>query len=129
MDATQLKEVTNALPKPKMSNTQLEVSMDSDTIKQLIANKTIIDFETGDQDFEHGLRLVLLDKETDELGVLAVEPCTLVLPDEVTLDYSYETISEGRFAPSPEHWYEIDTLGRDDKSNVPFLGNKQAGLF
>lgn len=102
--------------------------MDTDTLKQLIYSKTIIDFETGDQDFEHGLRLVLRDGETGELGILAVEARQLVLPDEVVLDYSYQEITD-RLAPSPEHLYDIDTLGRDDRSNVPFLKAEQAGLF
>lgn len=102
--------------------------MTNDILKQLLANKTIIDFETGDQDFEHGLRLMLQDIETSELGVLAVEPRVFVLPDEVLLDYSYQEITD-RLAPSPEHFYEIDTLGRDDEGNVPFLNNEQGGLF
>jgi hypothetical protein len=103
--------------------------MTNSTLKQLLANKTILDFQSDDQDFEHSLRLVLVDRETGEMGVLAVEPCELVLPNEVVLDYSYEVIDDSRFAPSPEHFYQLDTLGRDDKSNVPFLSNKQAGLF
>lgn len=102
--------------------------MTNTTLKQLLANKTIVDFQTDDQDFEHGLRLVLRDMETSELGVLAVEPCQLVLPDEIVLDYSYQEITD-RLAPSPEHFYQLDTLGRDNKSNVPFLQGEQSGLF
>jgi hypothetical protein len=104
-------------------------AMTNEDLKQLLANKTILDFQTDDQDFQHGLRLVLVDKETGEMGVLAVEPVTLAFEDKPVLWYSYEEFDEGRFAPSPEHWYSIDTLGRDDKSNVPFLSNEQAGLF
>lgn len=102
--------------------------MTNETLRQLLANKTIIDFQTDDQDFEHGLRLVLCDVETGEMGALAVEPCQLVLPDEIVLDYSYEEITD-RLAPSPDHFYQLDTLGRDDKSNVPFLQGEQGGLF
>lgn len=102
--------------------------MTNETLKQLLANKTITDLQTEDRDFEHGLRLVLRDAETGEMGVLTVGPCQLVLPDEVVLDYSYQEITD-RLAPSPEHFYQFDTLGRDDKRSVPFLEGKQSGLF
>lgn len=104
--------------------------MTNETLKELLKDKQILDFETGDQDFAHGLRLVLRDVETGELGVLTVEPCQLVLPDEVVLDYDYREITD-RLAPSPEHFYQIDTLGRpnDARSNVPFLRSEQGGLF
>jgi hypothetical protein len=106
--------------------------MTNATLKQLLANKTIIDFQTDDQDFEHGLRLVLMDQDTGELGLLAVEPAMLMefsKDDEAVLWYSYEELHEPRDLPSPEHFYQLDTLGRDDKSNVPFLQGEQAGLF
>jgi hypothetical protein len=103
--------------------------MTNETLKQLLHNKTILDFQTDDQDFAHGLRLVLQDRETGELGLLAVEPKILEFDDEAVLWYSYEELHEPRDLPSPEHFYQLDTLGRDDKSNVPFLGNEQSGLF
>lgn len=104
--------------------------MTNETLKELLQNKQILDFETGDQDFAHGLRLVLCDMETGEMGVLAVEPQILEFDDAAVLWYSYQEITD-RLAPSPEHFYSIATrVGPDyDSSNVPFLTGKQAGLF
>lgn len=86
--------------------------MDSDTLKQLIRNKQIIDFETSDQDFDHGLRLVLRDFETGEMGILAVEPVQVALPDERVLDYSYQAISE-EVGPVFEECLILDTGSKD----------------
>jgi hypothetical protein len=89
--------------------------MTTEQVQALIAGKVIMDFETGDQDFAHGLRLVLQDTETGEMGVLAVEPSGELL------EYSYQVID----APvaSPEHLYNIATrTGPDfDKHEIPFL--------
>jgi hypothetical protein len=103
--------------------------MTNSTLKQLLANKTILDFQTDDQDFAHGLRVVLIDRETGELGLLAVEPKILEFDDEAVLWYSYEELHEPRDLSSPEHFYQLDTLGRDDKSGVPFLQGEQSRLF
>lgn len=98
--------------------------MNSDTLKQLIKNKAIIDFETSDQDFDHGLRLVLRDFETGEMGILAVEPVQVALPDERMLDYSYQAISE-EVGPVFEECTIVDLktkTGPDyDRGEVPFL--------
>lgn len=78
--------------------------MTTDQIKELIRDKQIIDFQTDDQDFAHGLRLVLRDIETGEMGLLAVEPCELTMPDEIVLDYSYQVLSK----PDTPHFDECD---------------------
>lgn len=97
--------------------------MTIDDLKQLLANKTILDFETGDQDFEHGLRIVLQDTETGALGLLAIEPQQLALPDECVLAYSYQELDAGLGVP--EHLYDIQTkIGPDfEKGEIPFLFN------
>lgn len=98
--------------------------MDNDTLKQLIRNKQIIDFETSVQDFDHGLRLVLRDFETGEMGILAVEPVQVALPDEWVLDYSYQAISE-ELGPPLEECLITDLktkVGPDyERGEVPFL--------
>lgn len=98
--------------------------MDSDTLKQLIRNRQIIDFETSVQDFDHGLRLVLRDFETGEMGVLAVEVCHVALPEEKVLDYSYHAISE-EVGPVFEECLVADLktkTGPDyDRGEIPFL--------
>lgn len=98
--------------------------MSSDELKQLIKHKTIIDFETGDQDFEHGLRLVLQDMETGEMGLLAVEPRELVLPDETVLAYSYQVL-DSPFGTPPEECLIADPKTNIapayEKGEVPFL--------
>lgn len=98
--------------------------MDSDTLKQLIRNKQIIDFETSDQDFDHGLRLVLRDFETGEMGILAVEPVQVALPEEAVLDYSYQAISK-EVGPVFEECLILDLKTRTEpdyeRGEVPFL--------
>lgn len=98
--------------------------MNSDTLKQLICDKQIIDFETGDQDFEHGLRLMFRDVETGALGLLCVEPRVLILPDEVVLDYSWQDIST-ELGPPPEECLIADLKTNIapayEKGEVPFL--------
>lgn len=106
--------------------------MNTDELKQLIKDKTIIDFDTSDQDFAHGLRLVLRDIETGEMGLLAIEPRAMVLPDEVVLDYSYQVL-QSAFGTPPEECLIADLqtrIGPDyDPSDVPFLRGEQSGLF
>ena len=98
--------------------------MTTEDLQQLIQNKTIIDFETGEQDFAHGLRLVLRDLETGQMGLLAIEPRQLVLPDEVILDYSYQDLS-AELGPPPEECLIADLktkTGPDfEPGEVPFL--------
>lgn len=98
-------------------------------LKALLSNRTIVDFETDDQDFAHGLRVVLMDVEGGEIGLLVIEPRILVLPDEVVLDYSYQVI-DSRLGP-PEQLYDIATKVNPDydASDVPFLKGEQEGLF
>lgn len=89
--------------------------MTTNQVKQLIQGKVIVDFETGDQDFQHGLRLVLQDVETGEMGLLAVEP------SGATLEYSYQAM-DAELGP-PEHLYDIATrVGPGyERAEVPFL--------
>lgn len=98
--------------------------MNTDELKLLIKDKTIIDFETDDQDFAHGLRLVLQDMETGEMGLLAVEPRELVLPDETVLAYSYQVLNSP-FGTPPEECLIADLktkVGPDyERGEVPFL--------
>lgn len=68
--------------------------MSGDEIKDFIKGKQIVDFVTEEQDFRHGLKLVLRDTETGELGLLAVEPDFVVLPEESLLFYSYQLINQ-----------------------------------
>lgn len=68
--------------------------MNTADLKALLRDRVIIDFDSAEQDFEHGLRLTLQDVETGELGILAIEPCPLALPDEVVLNYSYQVIQD-----------------------------------
>jgi hypothetical protein len=92
--------------------------MNTEQLKQIIRGKQVVDFETGDQDFEHGLRLVLRDVDSGELGLLAVEPRTLVLPDESVLEYSYQVLADER--PEPEHSYDIKTPVGREANSLPF---------
>lgn len=99
--------------------------MTNETLKELLKNKQILDFQTDDQDFAHGLRLVLRDMETSELGVLAVEPQILEFDDVAVLWYSYQEITD-RFAPSPPDECLIFDLKTNiapayEKGEVPFL--------
>lgn len=99
--------------------------MTNDDLKQLIANKTILDFETGDQDFDHGLRLVLRDNQTGAIGLLAIEPL-LMYPDEseCVLKYSYQDM-EAELGPPPEECLILNLktkVGPDfEKGEIPFL--------
>lgn len=106
--------------------------MNTDELKLLIKDKAIIDFDTSDQDFAHSLRLVLRDMETGQMGLLAVEPGTMILPDEVVLDYSYQVL-QSPFGIPPEECLIADLrtrVGPDyDPSDVPFLKTGQRGLF
>lgn len=93
-------------------------------LKQLIQHRVIADFQTEDQDFRHGLRLVLLDPETNELGLLAVEP--LLRPDEEreVLTYSYQVLDgESGLPPSECLIAELKTKVEADflPGEVPFL--------
>lgn len=81
-------------------------TMSTDDLKQLVRNKTVIDFANDDQDFAHGLRLVLRNNETGEMGVLAVEPDSVVLPEENLLFYSYQGI-ETTLPPPTEGLYDF----------------------
>lgn len=98
--------------------------MNTDELKQLIQDKQIIDFDTDSQDFEHGLRLVLRDTETGEMGLLAVESRAMVLPDEVVLDYSYQVVGSPFGLPFEECLIaDLKTkIGPDyERGEVPFL--------
>lgn len=98
--------------------------MNTDELKLLIKDKAIIDFDASDQDFAYGLRLVLRDMETGEMGLLAVEPRELVLPDEIVLAYSYQVL-DSPFGAPPEECLIADLktkVGPDyERGEVPFL--------
>lgn len=70
-------------------------------LKSLIHDKQLVDFESGNQDFRHGLRLILRDVETGELGLLAVEPFSRPDEEGELLAYSYQSI-ESELRPYPE---------------------------
>lgn len=82
--------------------------MSTDELKQWLSNRRLtLDFETGDQDLSHGLRLVLSDCDTGEMFLLAIEPDSVVLPEENLLFYSLQVIDTG--LPAPEHLYDVAT--------------------
>lgn len=98
--------------------------MNIQDLKQLLSGKQIIDLQTEDQDFEHGLRLVLRDIESGDLGLLAIEPMQLVLPDEIVLDYSYQDLSLELGPPPPECVIvdlKTNVAPAYEKGEVPFL--------
>ena len=82
--------------------------MSSDDLKQWLSNRRLtLDFETGDQDLSHGLRLVLTDCDTGEMFLLAVEPDSVVMPEENLLFYSLQALETT--LPEPEHLYDVAT--------------------
>jgi hypothetical protein len=87
--------------------------MTTDHLKQLLKSKTIIDFANEDQDFDHGLRLVLRDTETGELGLLAVEPWGDPFEGETKLDYSYQQL-ETLFGTPPVECLILDLKTRTE---------------
>lgn len=98
--------------------------MNIQDLKQLLNGKQIIDLQTEDQDFEHGLRLMLRDTKTGDLGLLAIEPMQLVLPDEIVLDYSYQDLSLELGPPPPECVIvdlKTNVAPAYEKGEVPFL--------
>lgn len=71
------------------------------------------------------LRIFLQDMDAPErVGVLAVEPSVLVLPDEAVLNYSYQDVS-AELEPPPEECLILDLKTRTEpdfpKGSVPFL--------
>lgn len=82
--------------------------MNNDEIKSLIADKTILDLECSDQDFQHSLRLMLRDRKTGELGILEVRPDGDPFENDVLLVYSY-TPTETAFGTPPLECF-IDDL-------------------
>ncbi len=85
--------------------------MSTDELKRLLQSKTIIDFADEDQDFAHGLRLVLQDTETGEVGLLAVEPWGDPFENRVQLDYSYQQL-ETPFGTPPVECFINDLRTR-----------------
>lgn len=99
------------------------MTISTDELKALIQGKQVLDLDSEDQDFRHGLRLVLRDLETGELGLLAVEP--FARPDEEgeLLTYSYQSI-ETELRSYPECLIEdLRTKVEPDflPGEVPFL--------
>ena len=92
--------------------------MNTEDFKALLKYKQVLDFDSTDQDFEHGLRLVLRDLKTGELGLLAVEPTALILPDEIALDYSYQVIE----ATGPMFEECVYSLTNESLEGLPPLG-------
>lgn len=105
--------------------------MNVEDLRLLLTGNKTIEFANVDQDPAHGLRLLIIDNETHEVGLLAIEPRVLVLPDEVVLDYSYQTVESPPMGHFDECDYHIATrVGSDyDRSDVPFLRREQSGLF
>lgn len=58
-------------------------------------------------DTSHSLRLVLHDLDTDEMFLLAVEPDSVVMPEENLLFYSLQALETT--LPVPEHLYDVAT--------------------
>lgn len=85
--------------------------MNTDQLKQLLRNKTIIDFDGEDQDFQHGLRLVLRDEATGDLGLLAVEPWGDPFEGLNKLSYSYQEL-ESPFGTPPAECLILDLKTR-----------------
>lgn len=112
---------------PKWANTQ----MNTKDLKLILSGNKAIEFIDNDQDPSHGLRLLIIDNETNEVGELAIEVAELALEPEHILDYSYQRISEPPMPHFDECDYHIATrVGPDyDASNVPFLNGRQSGLF
>lgn len=82
--------------------------MSTDDLKQWLSNRRLtLDFETGDQGLSHGLRLVLTDCDTGEMFLLAVEPDSVVMPEENLLFYSLQALETT--LPVPEHLYDVAT--------------------
>lgn len=81
--------------------------MNTDELKRLLRSKTIIDFDSEDQDFDHGLRLVLRDETTGEMGLLAVEPWGDPFEGQNKLSYSYQQL-ESPFGTPPAECLILD---------------------
>lgn len=97
--------------------------MKTEQIKELIDGKSL-ELVNDDQDAAHGLRLLVTDIGTGEVGLLAIEPRAMVLPDEVVLDYSYQVL-QSPFGPPPEECLITDLKTNIapayEKGEVPFL--------
>lgn len=97
--------------------------MTTTELKALLDGKSL-ELIDDDQDAAHGLRLLVADAETGEVGLLAVGPRVLVLPDEIVLDYSYE-ILQSLFGAPPEECLILDLKTNIhpayEKGEVPFL--------
>lgn len=105
--------------------------MNTTDLKTLLSGNKTIELIDDDQDLNHGLRLLIIDNETNEVGELAIEVAELAVEPEWVLDYSYQRISEPHMPHFDECDYHIATrVGPDyDASNVPFLNGRQSGLF
>lgn len=97
--------------------------MDDLELKQLLTGKQIELLDNEDQDAAHGLRLLVIDAATNSVGVLAIEPVQLAIPDEPALDYSWQWVREPVMPHFEECDYSILTrTGPDyDRGEVPFL--------
>lgn len=105
--------------------------MNTTELKTLLDGKSL-ELINDDQDAAHVLRLLVTDAGTGQVGLLAIEPRAMVLPDEVVLDYSYQVL-QSAFGTPPEECLIADLqtrIGPDyDPSDVPFLRGEQSGLF
>lgn len=97
--------------------------MTTPELKTLLDGKSL-ELVNDDQDAAHGLRLLVTDADTGEVGLLAIEPRTMVLPDEVVLDYSYQVL-QSPFGTPPEECLIADFRTKIepdyDRGTVPFL--------
>lgn len=105
--------------------------MNTTDLKDLLTGNKTIEFIDSDQDPAHGLRLLIIDNDTNEVGELAIEVAELAVEPEWILNYSYQRISEPPMPHFDECDYHIATrVGPDyDRSGVPFLDGQQNGLF
>lgn len=91
--------------------------MNTEELKLLLTNKSL-ELINDDQDAAHGLRLLVTDAETGEVGLLAIEPCELVLPDEVVLSYLYQML-QSPFSTPPEECLIADLQTRVERDFPP----------
>lgn len=83
--------------------------MTTEHLKQLLSGNKHLELVNDDQDAAHGLRLLVIDADSQQVGLLAIEPRTLVLPDEAILDYSYQQLeASGSHYPECDYNFQIE---------------------
>lgn len=83
--------------------------MTTEHLKQLLSGNKHLELVNDDQDAAYGLRLLVIDHDGNEVGLLAIEPCQLVLPDEAILDYSYQQLEAGgSHYPECDYCFQVE---------------------